>query len=187
MNTTVILYVSLLFGLTVAFFALLRRDRQAAREERDRLREASEPAFCRLPTLVDETKPLGLTDRIDHGLQLLMYQTGLDIGAEPAFLLMVLVGLVIGGSLFVWRDDPIQGAIGMVGGMAIPLMVFNYLRNQRLKQIREQLPDCMDLMAAPCAPAKVWTRPSTRSASSRILHWVSSFNAADGIWKWDWP
>ena len=107
-----------------------------------------------------------LTDQVDKGIDLesllppteavvkdnsrlgrLASETGLGLTAETALLSAILVGLSVGGALFIWRDDVLAAATGAVLGMLIVAGVLFYFRARWHRAIRDRLPDCMDLMA----------------------------------------
>jgi tight adherence protein B len=80
-------------------------------------------------------------------LSRLTTETGSDFTADTALLLAVLIGLALGGTLYLWRDDWLAGAAGaIIGVLAVGGLLF-YLRFRRRSAIREQLPDVTDLMA----------------------------------------
>lgn len=147
MTTTIIVYIGLLVVLLGTAVWLILRDLRANQAAETERRDEAGPVLRTLPEPVEEAFRGGPVDRLDWRFRRLVYQTGLDLGAMPAFLLMVIVGLLIGGPAFLWRDDPLTGATGMAVGMTLPLLYFIYARGQRLAKIREQLPDCMDLMS----------------------------------------
>jgi tight adherence protein B len=148
MTTTIILFACMVVALIGTTVVLVMRDlNAAAAAEAEAALIDHGPAVVLLPTPISETRVHSFTGRIDQTFRRLIYQSGIDISAEPAFLLMVLSGLLLGGPIFIWRDDPVVGSIGMVAGMAIPLTYFIIKRGQRLRKLREQLPDAMELMS----------------------------------------
>jgi len=148
MDTTITLYVGLLIVLLGATIYLVVRDLNAAADrERKAAEEAGDPPLTVHPLSGDATPPAGLTEGIDYNFRNLIYQSGIDITPEPAFLLMVLGGLAVGGGLFVWRDDLFAGCSGFVAGFVLPWLYFLYRRSDRLKKIREQLPASMEMMS----------------------------------------
>jgi tight adherence protein B len=142
-----IVYFGLLLLLSGTAVWLAMRDARAARQAEQDAHEEQNPGLRLLTPPVEEAFRGSMTGRLDWRFRRLIYQSGLEISSEVAFLLMVIVGLLIGGPLFIWRDDPVTGATGMLAGMALPLSYYLYARAQRFAQIREQLPDCMDLMS----------------------------------------
>lgn len=148
MDTTVTLYVGLLIVLAVSAAWLIMRDLNAAAARDQAKTDAEAPLkLTTHPLAGDQTVPEGFTERVDYRFQNLMYQTGLDIAPEAAFLLMVFGGLLVGGGLFVWRDDLAMGCLGFFLGFVTPWMYFLYQRSQRFAKIREQLPASMEMMA----------------------------------------
>lgn len=139
----VLIYLVVFAVLCFVTWWLVRRDQELAQQE------LAQPqlAVQTLPTPIDDAAPEGFNNRIDHRFRRMMYQTGLDISAEAAALLMVLCGLAIGGGIFVWTDNLPQGVAGFLVGLLLPLGYFLYVRSARAKAMREQLPDVMDLMA----------------------------------------
>jgi tight adherence protein B len=77
----------------------------------------------------------------------LVSETGSDFTAETALLLAVIIGLTLGGSIYLWRNDEMAGIAGAVLGVMLVGMFLMYLRFRRYRAIREQLPDVMELLA----------------------------------------
>ena len=63
------------------------------------------------------------------------------------FLVAVAVGLTFCGVVLLWRDNLLQAALTMLGGMAVVFAYYAYCRARRTSLIREQLPDVMELLA----------------------------------------
>jgi tight adherence protein B len=91
--------------------------------------------------------PIETVPRDDSWLGRLAVESGYGLTADTSFLLAVLVGLSVGGSLFLWRNDVVAGATGAVFGVMLVGGVLMYFRARRNNAIRDQLPDCMELMA----------------------------------------
>lgn len=144
MDPTLLLYLCLvvvLFGVTGT---LMVRDLRAASAQGDQL---VQERMRVLPVPVADAFQGPMTDRIDWRFRRLIYQTGLDITPEPAFLLIILCGLAVGGSVFVWRDDLLEASLASVPAMIAPVVYFVFVRGRRLAAIRSQLPEVMDLMS----------------------------------------
>src|SRR5690348_7282870 len=106
MGTTILVFVCMVIALIGTTVVLVMRDLRAAAEAEGAKTDDS-PAVSLLPSPIEETRAASFTGRLDQSFRRLIYQTGLDISYEPAFLLMVLVGMLIGGPVLIWRDDPI--------------------------------------------------------------------------------
>jgi len=146
MDTTLLIYIALLLVFVGSAIYLIMRDLNAAAEA-TRAEEPEKVTLSKLPFAGDPKKPDGMTDAIDHKFNELIYQSGMEIAPEAAFLLMVLSGLVVGGAVLMWRDDIAVAAVAFLFGMVLPYAYFVIRRNQRIKDIREQLPQSMDTMA----------------------------------------
>jgi tight adherence protein B len=99
---------------------------------------------------VDLSKLLPPTETIPQDnswLGRLAIESGFGLTAETALLFAILVSLIFGGSMFLWRDDLVAGATGAVIGIMLVGFLLIFFRARRNNAIRDQLPDCMDLMA----------------------------------------
>lgn len=95
----------------------------------------------------DNTPTLNPVRRITRWFVRLVYESGVEMPPEAAQLLVLLCGLLVGGSLFVlFQDELLPAILGMVVGMAIPIFYFIYRRANRLRIMQEQLPDALDLL-----------------------------------------
>lgn len=95
----------------------------------------------------DTTPTLNPVRRLTRAFVRLVYESGIDMPPEAAQLLVVLCGLLVGGSLFVlWQDEPLPGILGFIVGMSLPIFYLIYLRINRMRIMQEQLPDALDLL-----------------------------------------
>jgi tight adherence protein B len=83
----------------------------------------------------------------DTWLGQLVAETRSDFTVDTALLLALMIGLMFGGAMFLWRDDLLAGAAGVLFGVVAVGGFLCFLRFRRFRAIREQLPDVMDLMA----------------------------------------
>jgi len=60
---------------------------------------------------------------------------------------LVASGLAIGGTIFVYTDQPLAGIAGMIGGMFAVLLILHFRRKRRMYLIQEELPEMIDLLA----------------------------------------
>lgn len=144
MDTTLLLYFGLLAVLLGTAIYLIVRDLNAGTAA---TKEEERPTIGTLPFAGEQAPPDGVTNRIDYRFNELMHQTGLDIAPEPAFLLMVFSGLLVGGVVFLWRNDVLQAVIAFAIGFVVPLVYYVLQRRSRLNTLREQLPGSMEMMA----------------------------------------
>lgn len=110
-------------------------------------RKAETGLLRRLPLARDEQPPRGITGHIDAGFERLVVESGLDWTTMAATLVLVAGGLLVGGVLWLWTNEIPAGVVGAVIGLALPLPLLAYYRMRRIREIREQFPDMLDLLA----------------------------------------
>jgi tight adherence protein B len=84
---------------------------------------------------------------VDHRFDGFIKQTGLNWTAGQALGLMSLLSVVLAGGLFLWRDDLLMIALGLLLGQAIPVAGYFVLRRRQRRKIQDQLPDALFLLA----------------------------------------
>jgi tight adherence protein B len=87
------------------------------------------------------------SDRMDASFDQMVSQTGLGVTAEEIVATMCLLGVLIGGGLYLWRDQLGLGLLGFALGLLIPLTVVYLLRGRHQALVQEQLPDALYLIA----------------------------------------
>jgi tight adherence protein B len=101
----------------------------------------------RLPLARDAVQPTGFVSRLDSAFQRLVVESGIQADALSVTMLLVLCGLVLGGALFLWQDDPVIGIVGFLVGFFTPMPYLALRRSRRQNEIRGQLADVLELMA----------------------------------------
>jgi tight adherence protein B len=101
----------------------------------------------RLSLARDERPPRGIAGRIDATLERLVVESGVDLSTMATALLLLAGGMLIGGALWLWTQDLLAAAVGAVIGLALPLPWLAFRRSRRIREIRERLPDALDLVA----------------------------------------
>jgi tight adherence protein B len=87
------------------------------------------------------------TGRMDQGFEDLVLSTGLDMGPEQALGWIALVGVVVGGAAYLFKPVWWMGALGLVLGSGVMLAALFVYRARYRRQLQEQLPDALYLMA----------------------------------------
>lgn len=105
------------------------------------------PRLRRIRNVFDHEPSASILGRIDQSFDRLVLENGSDFTPFSAFLLLIVCGLAIGGSIFVYSDQPLAGIAGMVGGMVAVLIIFHFRRKRRMQMIQEELPEMIDLLA----------------------------------------
>lgn len=132
------------FGIaaTAAGGGMLLRDLFAPRVD-----PATLPKLKRLPLDRRSPRQVGQAPSLEERFERLIVETGIDIGPWTTFGVMILCSLALGGVLFLWNDEPMAGAVGAAVGLILPIPYLMYRRNQRLQQMREQMPRILDLLS----------------------------------------
>ncbi len=97
--------------------------------------------------VTDEMPSSSVTGRLDQGFERLVLESGVETSPLGAFAWLVFLGLAVGGALFLWRDQPLAAIAGMLLGMSGGLVWLMRKRAVRYRQMREVLPDVLDLMS----------------------------------------
>lgn len=105
------------------------------------------PTLKRLPLARDAKPPTGVIGRTDDAFERLAVESGIGIDTLTLTLLLALVGVVVGGGLFLWSDDLLVGIVGFLIGMFLPLPYLAYRRANRFREIQGQVADVLDLLA----------------------------------------
>lgn len=101
----------------------------------------------RLPRASQQGPPTGPVASFDRWFLRLVRETGLPISATQASLLLVLCGAVLGATVFLWNEHPLLGTIGGFVGMSAGLAYLVAHRARRVKQLQDQLPAALDMLA----------------------------------------
>ena len=101
----------------------------------------------RQPTIFDAAPQKSLFGRIDQGFERLVAESGSQFTSSAFFLLLLLCAIVAGGILGFFQDDPLLGIGGAMVGLLLPLLLISIQRMRRMKQIREELPVVIDMIA----------------------------------------
>lgn len=101
----------------------------------------------RLPKTSDAQTSQGPLGDFDRWFLRLIRETGLDLTGTSAVLLLTLCGLVVGGSMFVFNEQPLLAVIGLSLGMGIALIYLVIRRAKRIGQLQEQLSPALEMLA----------------------------------------
>ena len=70
--------------------------------------------------LTDRASSTALFEQIDRGFDRLVLESGMELTPLTVFLGLFASGLLLGGGLWLYSDEPLQGIAGGLIGMAIP-------------------------------------------------------------------
>lgn len=86
-------------------------------------------------------------DALDRWFVRLIDESGLPLNASGAMLIVVASGLVGGAiPILVW-DHYLGAALGVVGGMLLPLSVYGLVRWRRISVMRKHMPETLQIVA----------------------------------------
>jgi tight adherence protein B len=101
----------------------------------------------RNPTVFDQAPAQGLFGKVDQGFDRLVLETGYELSPGVASALCVCVALAVGGGVSLATDDPLAAVGGGLAGLLLPLSLMAVRRARRIRDIREQLPYTLDMLA----------------------------------------
>jgi tight adherence protein B len=136
-----------LFAAAIALFIrdiIVRRRQLMSDRLRDPRVRDELPRLPVGPEATPATSPLG---RLNQWYDALEQENGTDQPPDAVFLWEVVVGLLIGGLIYLWQENIIAAVIGFLIGMNAVTFYFVWARARRRRMIREQLPEVMELMA----------------------------------------
>jgi tight adherence protein B len=141
-----ILLAGVVAAIVLVVGALVRHWLAKRREERERrlgLQERSSVLLSRAAV----APPKGWSARMDTAFERAVEQTGLEVTPAEVLGYVALLGVMLGGGLYLWRDQPELGVFGFFLGAALPLGVVWLMRNRYRQRVQNQLPDSIYLLA----------------------------------------
>jgi tight adherence protein B len=88
-----------------------------------------------------------LASRINSGFDRMMLQSNVDLAPLTTLLLCLLSGIVCGGLILVFQENPLSASLGLGMGSMFPLMYITFARLRRQRQITQQLPGMIEELA----------------------------------------
>jgi tight adherence protein B len=97
----------------------------------------------RLELLPEEQQYGGL----DRWFVRLIEESGLPLSVSAAMLIVVCTGLLGGGLPLVLLDSYLGAALGMLGGIALPVGIYAIIRWRRVSVMRKNMPETLQIVA----------------------------------------
>lgn len=119
----------------------------------------------RTPDNADAPNSQQLFDKIDRGFDRLVAESGTQLSPTTVFLVFLTCGLLLGGGLWLYSDEPLRGIAGGMAGMGLPLIGLIIYRGRRLRACRDQLPHVIEMVARATRAGQ-----STEQALSLVAH-----------------
>ena len=147
MNPLELLLALAVGALVLGVFFLVRRrgERRLAEWERRFKGGAEESGLLLRPS--QRQPPQGWAARFDRGFERLMEGTGFELNGGQALGLAVLLGVSLGAVLYLWRERLPLALAGLALGVLVPLGIFWLMSGRRRRQLQNQLPDALYLIA----------------------------------------
>ena len=84
---------------------------------------------------------------LDRMFVRLIEESGLPLSVGAAMLMVVGSGLAIGGIPFIFFDNYLGAALGVVAGMMLPIVVFSIIRWRRVSVMQRHMPETLQIVA----------------------------------------
>ena len=91
--------------------------------------------------------PRTTSDRFNHFFDELIEQSGLEVTPSLALAAIFAIGMILAGAMFVWQENIVAPAIGLVTGIGLSILFLQFLRQWRFRQIQRQLPEAIDAIS----------------------------------------
>ncbi len=89
----------------------------------------------------------GFANSVNNEFDKLMVQSGLDIAPGVMLFFCLFVGLVAGGMMFVFQENPLTAGMLCAIGASVPIVVAVIARQRRQQKMMQQLPGMIDELA----------------------------------------
>jgi tight adherence protein B len=88
-----------------------------------------------------------VSSRINTEFDRMMVQSNVDLSPATVLMLCLLCGIVFGGLLLVFQENPLSAALGLVIGSVFPLLYVFFTRLRRQRKMTQQLPSMIEELA----------------------------------------
>ena len=88
-----------------------------------------------------------VSNRINTEFDRVMIQSNVDISPTTLLMLCLLSGIMVGGLILVFQENPLTAAVGLGAGSLFPLLYVVFARIQRQRLMTQQLPSMIEELA----------------------------------------
>ncbi len=88
-----------------------------------------------------------VSNRINTEFDRIMIQSSVDVSPTTLLMLCLLSGIVFGGLILVFQENPLTAAVGLAAGSMFPLLYVLFARIQRQRLMTQQLPSMIEELA----------------------------------------
>jgi tight adherence protein B len=148
-ETTILLLGALAAVILLTAFLLLRRvvERYRAHWKRRLSGPSGDSDSGILVSGAIAEPPRGMSHRMDEGFERMVEHSGLKVTPEQVLAFTMLLGVAVAVGLHLWRDELWLTTLGLVLGLAVPVVTFAILQARYRRRLQNQLPDAFYLLA----------------------------------------
>lgn len=141
-------FAALVAAVVVAVAVAVRSAATAQGAKVDSRLVATDDSGIELPALTDPAlaRPSGLA-KFDVWFDTAVRRSGLDASPAGVVAVMLLLAVVLGGGLYMWKETLGLAALGVVFGLGIPLGVIAYTNRRYRWRMQAQLPDAFRMLS----------------------------------------
>lgn len=88
-----------------------------------------------------------MSNKLNAEFDKVMIQSSLDISPTTVLMLCLLSGIVFGGLILVFQENPLSASVGLVLGGVLPLLYVFFARMRRQRLMTQQLPGMIEELA----------------------------------------
>ncbi|MGF1577962.1 MAG: type II secretion system F family protein [Gemmataceae bacterium] len=138
--------VILVVGVIMGAFAGMRGLHERRQAYITRRLPTPEPEGALIGSLPRKDSPKW-DEQVDEAFERLVHRTGLGWSTQEALGWVLVAGVAIGGLFLLWTSQSMVAGIGLILGMAVPLVIYLILQRRWRNQLQKQLPDTFFLLA----------------------------------------
>lgn len=145
MGTYEALFAVAVGGAALAVALIVRAAANAGRAVDARLRSSGDSSYELTKFVPPE--PEGTRGRFDTWFDTAVRRSGLDASPTGVTAVMLLVAVLFGGGVWLWKESLTLAGLGVVLGCLIPLAIVWFYHRRFRRRLQEQLPDAFRMLA----------------------------------------
>lgn len=110
-------------------------------------KQTTKKSLRRTLTVYDRPVKSSFLGRIDQGFDRLIIESGIEISPVTGFLVLLASAMAAGGAIVIYSNQLLYGIGGGILGLILPMFIFSVKRRARFREIRQNLPTMIDIIA----------------------------------------
>lgn len=110
-------------------------------------KQTTKKSLRRTQTVYDRPVKSSFLGRIDQGFDRLIIESGIEISPVTGFLVLLASAMAAGGAIVIYSNQLLYGIGGGILGLILPMFIFSVKRRARFREIRQNLPTMIDILA----------------------------------------